>query len=66
MGYLAYIFIDLELNATPIAGHITSDQDARRPFHGWLELGSAIEQRRAAGVMTAGMAASRRTAAARH
>ena len=53
MGYRTQLFIDLDLDATPIAGHITSDHDPRRPFHGWLELSSAIEERRTAGLTTA-------------
>lgn len=57
MGYVGHVLIDLDLDATPIAGHITSDQSARRPFHGWLELSSAIEQRRTAGPATAGPSA---------
>jgi hypothetical protein len=43
MGYLTHFLIDLDLDATPIAGYIATDHDARRPFHGWLELSSAIE-----------------------
>ena len=54
MGYLTYFLIDLDLDATPIAGYIASDHDARRPFHGWLELSSAIEARRTAGPSPAG------------
>ena len=53
----AQLFIDLDLDATPIAGYITSDQDDRRPFHGWLALSTAIEQRRIAGPKTADLTA---------
>ena len=55
MAYLTRLFIDLDLDATPIAGYITTDNDARRPFHGWLELSSAIEERRTAGRRTAAL-----------
>lgn len=53
MPYRTHLFIDLDLDATPIAGHITSDHNPRRPFHGWLELSSVIEERRTAGLTTA-------------
>ena len=51
MGYLTHfgIYLDLDLDATPIAGYITTEREPRRPFHGWLELSSAIEAHRAAG-----------------
>ncbi len=49
MGYLTHLAIDLDHDASPIAGYIANDHDARRPFHGWLELCSAIEEQRAAG-----------------
>jgi hypothetical protein len=55
MAYLTHIFIDLDLDATPIAGYIGTDHDIRRPFQGWLELSSAIEERRAVGARTAGL-----------
>ena len=55
MGYLTHLLIDLDLDATPIAGYIATDHDARRPFHGWLELSSAIEERRTAGRGTPGL-----------
>jgi hypothetical protein len=55
VGYQTHFLIDLDLDASPIAGYIASDHDARRPFHGWLELSSAIEQRRTAGRGTAGL-----------
>jgi len=56
VGYIAYFHIDLDVNAIPIAGHITSDKADRRPFHGWLELSTAIEQRRTEGLTTPGRA----------
>ena len=46
MGEPARVLIDLDLDASPIAGHIASDREAGRPFHGWLELSSQIEARR--------------------
>jgi hypothetical protein len=50
MARLTHLLIDLDLDldATPIAGYIGTDHEARRPFHGWLELSSAIEERRTA------------------
>ena len=53
MGYTTHFLIGLDPDATPIAGYIASEEDARRPFHGWLELSSAIEERRTAGRGTA-------------
>ena len=53
MAYLTHLFIDLDLDATPIAGYIGTDHHVRRPFQGWLELSSAIEERRAVGARTA-------------
>jgi hypothetical protein len=38
------ITVDLELDATPISGLILTDTHPARPFRGWLELASAIEQ----------------------
>jgi hypothetical protein len=52
MGIRERLLIDLDLDAWPIGGRITSDDNPGRPFHGWLELSSAIEQRRTA-AMTA-------------
>jgi hypothetical protein len=49
MAYLTHLGIYLELDATPIAGYITTEREPPRPFHGWLELSSAIEAQRAAG-----------------
>lgn len=43
MARRAQLLIDLDLDTSPIAGHITSDHHSRRPFYGWLELCSAIE-----------------------
>jgi hypothetical protein len=37
------LILDLELSATPIAGQIFTASDPARPFHGWLELASALE-----------------------
>ena len=53
MAYRTHVVIDLDLDldATPIAGCITTDHANRRPFQGWLELSSLIEERRAAGVV---------------
>ena len=48
MPRLTHLLIELDLDATPIAGYIATDHEARRPFHGWLELSSAIEERRTA------------------
>ncbi|HTT26940.1 MAG TPA: hypothetical protein VMG37_00910 [Solirubrobacteraceae bacterium] len=53
MGYLTQFGIELDIDATPIAGYI-ADAGGRRPFHGWLELCSAIEEQRAAVPRTAG------------
>jgi hypothetical protein len=55
MAYTTHFLIGLDLDATPIAGYIASEEDARRPFHGWLELSSAIEERRTARPGTAGL-----------
>ena len=52
MARLTHLLIELGLDATPIAGYITTDHEARRPFHGWLELSSAIEEQRTAGHRT--------------
>lgn len=49
MPRLTHLLIELDLDATPIAGYIATDHEARRPFHGWLELSSAIEERRTTG-----------------
>jgi hypothetical protein len=49
MARLTHLLIELDLDATPIAGYIATDHEARRPFHGWLELSSAIEERRTTG-----------------
>jgi hypothetical protein len=49
MGYLTHLGIYLEPDATPIAGYITTEREKWRPFHGWLELSSAIETQRTAG-----------------
>jgi hypothetical protein len=38
------ITVDLELEATPIEGQISTATQPSRPFHGWLELASVIEQ----------------------
>jgi hypothetical protein len=42
------ITVDLELGATPIEGQISTETQPSRPFHGWLELASVIEQLRVA------------------
>ena len=38
------ITVDLEPDATPIEGHISTPTQPSRAFHGWLELASEIEQ----------------------
>lgn len=38
------ITVDLEPEATPIEGQISTGTHPSRRFHGWLELASAIEQ----------------------
>jgi len=38
------ITVDLEPDATPIEGQISTATHPARPFHGWLELTSVIEQ----------------------
>ena len=53
------LVVDLEPE-TPIRGRISSGTDAARPFHGWLELASAIETLRNAA------AAARETSRADH
>jgi hypothetical protein len=53
MARLTHLLIELDLDATPIAGYIATDREARRSFHGWLELSSAIEERRTTGHRTA-------------
>jgi hypothetical protein len=40
------IVVDVALDATPISGHVSTDEHAPRPFQGWLELASAIERLR--------------------
>ncbi|MBV8940628.1 MAG: hypothetical protein JO240_02735 [Solirubrobacterales bacterium] len=40
------LVVDLELGATPISGRISTGIEPATPFHGWLELASAIERRR--------------------
>jgi hypothetical protein len=42
------IIIDLAPDATPIEGQVFTQAHPARPFHGWLELASAIEQLRGA------------------
>jgi hypothetical protein len=42
------ITVDLELEAGPIGGEISTGGNPGRPFRGWLELASAIEQLRVA------------------
>lgn len=42
------ITVDLELDPTPICGLVLTDTHPARPFRGWLELASAIEQLRSA------------------
>jgi hypothetical protein len=54
VGHVTHFAIDLDLDATPIAGYIADDGDVGHPFHGWLELCSAIEERRAAAPETVG------------
>ncbi len=44
MAYLTHVVIDVDLDATPITGSITTDHGARRTFQGWLELSSLIEE----------------------
>ena len=66
MANRAQLLIDLDLDASPIAGRITSDHDPRRPFHGWLELCSAIEAQRTTAVTTAAQAAPTAASAEDH
>jgi hypothetical protein len=40
------IIVDVALEATPISGHVSTDEHAPSPFQGWLELASAIERLR--------------------
>lgn len=64
MGYLTHLGIYLDPDATPIAGYITTEREKLRPFHGWLELSSAIEAQRTAGPRPAdasGLAGAPRT-----
>jgi hypothetical protein len=53
MGYLTHLGIYLDQDTTPIAGYITTEREKWRPFHGWLELSSAIEAQRTGGPRTA-------------
>ena len=47
------ITVNLELDTTPICGLVITDTHPDRPFRGWLELASAIEQLRSAALATA-------------
>jgi len=37
------VTVELELEATPIAGEVSTGTWPGRPFHGWLELAAVIE-----------------------
>jgi hypothetical protein len=50
MGTNLRLVVDLELETTPIGGRISTGSEPARPFHGWLELASAIETHRNAAI----------------